>query len=422
MKIAVTGINGYIGRNLAELVLRNGVEILALSRSRPIFLDDSIGWMEFNLAHPKEIFFPNDLKVVVHLATQVNNFSTESVRKEIQATTLLIDSATRVGARFIFISSQTADLNAASKYGQIKWEIERLVLNSGGIVIRPGQVYGGIPGGLYLKLLKMGKNKLILPKLLPAPSVQPIYIGDLTAAIYKLLNFEGCSGQIYSLGSPVPVSFDLFLKTIIGVKKRNCIVSIPVPTIFPLLLSKIFTKNQKLQQLKSLIYLKPMDTKSSLDALEIPINPFPSGLDLSNKINYRKLILEGFIFYRYLLGFNPPLSFLRNYKKAIISLSGGCIIELPSIYASCPWVLRLVNINKDGRKFDRELANRIHIASVLAEASQMGAVQFSGIGMKFSFMRSLCEIFSALSQEALWRIAGILCRPFLKMLKLYPGQ
>lgn len=421
MKIAITGINGYIGQNMSLRAINQGFEILALCRTQPIYPKNVVEWYPFDLSRPKLVDLPHNLLAVIHLATQVNNFSSDSIDLEIRSTKLLIESTSKVGARFIFISSQTAALDAPSLYGQMKWKIERLVLEAGGIVIRPGQVYGGHPGGLYYKLLHLAKSHLVLPKFFPAPLIQPLHINDLLDAIDKLLLMEGCNAAIYSLGTSKPIPFTNFLKSLSAACTSNCHIWIPIPTIIPVVLSKIFSTNQQLQQLKSLLMLNPMVVDSSIRELGIDIHEFPYGLN-DNKFKSQKLIQEGATLYRYLLGANPPFSFLKNYKNAILSLENVEFIKLHNIYSLFPCLLKLVFTNQRGEKYQQNLAFRIHIASVLAEASQSGAAYYIGIGQKTSFIKSTCGVLNAIFQEMLWRILGVIFRPILKILKLYPGQ
>src|SRR5690606_18848395 len=98
---------------------------------------------------------------------------------EIHAASALLSATTALKARFIFVSSQTAQAGAPTQYGRTKHSIEQLVLESGGIVIRPGMVYGGPSLGLNGTLSRLVRKLPVLPAFLPSPRVQPVHVDDL---------------------------------------------------------------------------------------------------------------------------------------------------------------------------------------------------------------------------------------------------
>jgi nucleoside-diphosphate-sugar epimerase len=182
MKIAVTGATGYIGRHLVRRLVFNSNEVLAMSRSRPI--QAGVKWEFFDLIEAAKVGLPA-VDVVIHLAANTRNESV-TAQNELGACKHLLAQTNSCSAQFVFVSSQTARSDAVSEYGKIKLSIEQAVLSSGGIVVRPGQVYGGEPLGLFGSVTELVARLPVLPLFTPVPLIQPVHIDDLVTALETL--------------------------------------------------------------------------------------------------------------------------------------------------------------------------------------------------------------------------------------------
>ena len=131
IKIVITGATGYIGTRLAALATRRGYAVVSASRQHHASCTAS--WIDFDLASNEAVVLPEGTDVVVHLAA--NTVATNPLDDpDVTAAQGLIKSAQNAGARFIFISSQTARADAPTPYGRTKWRIEQEVLAAGGWV------------------------------------------------------------------------------------------------------------------------------------------------------------------------------------------------------------------------------------------------------------------------------------------------
>src|SRR5262249_26051026 len=67
------------------------------------------------------------------------------------------------GGRFVLVSSLSAFEGASSDYGQSKLELERAVLQRGGVALRPGLVFGVGAGGLFGAMVAAISKRAITP-------------------------------------------------------------------------------------------------------------------------------------------------------------------------------------------------------------------------------------------------------------------
>jgi len=75
----------------------------------------------------------------------------------------LLDGLAARGGRVVLISSLSAFEGARSLYGQAKFELERAVLERGGVVVRPGVVFGIDAGGLFGAMAVALSRRSIVP-------------------------------------------------------------------------------------------------------------------------------------------------------------------------------------------------------------------------------------------------------------------
>jgi nucleoside-diphosphate-sugar epimerase len=150
--IAVTGANGYVGGRIISHLRGAGEEAVALVR-RPHAGDLSSGSgrpaRRYALGEPLEPSVLDGIETVVHAAWDLSRRGAEIRAVNVSGSLELLDELAARGGRAVLISSLAAFAGARSLYGQAKLELERAVLERGGVVIRPGLVFGVDAGGLF---------------------------------------------------------------------------------------------------------------------------------------------------------------------------------------------------------------------------------------------------------------------------------
>jgi len=184
---AITGSSGYVGGSVKNYFAARGWEILELTRQ------------------PK----PNSRAVKFQLGTEISASSLAGVsalvhcaydfmplrRDEILAVNIegsrkLFRAAGAAGVgKIICISSISAYDGCRSLYGKAKLEIEKIALEHGALVIRPGLVYGGGLGGMFGNLAAQVRKSSVIPLIGDGSQVQfLVHSEDLCAFI------ECCAG------------------------------------------------------------------------------------------------------------------------------------------------------------------------------------------------------------------------------------
>jgi nucleoside-diphosphate-sugar epimerase len=407
MKVLITGATGYIGTCLVDLIFLNGHEVIVAARKQ--FLNNSPQSIFFDLSlnHISEL--PNGVDAVVHLAANTTQTNFKDSDLEIAAAKKLMNAAKKIDAKFIFVSSQSARVDAPTLYGKTKYQIEQLVLLEGGWVVRPGLVYGGKNQGLFGTLVNLVRKLPILPTFFPIPYVQPIHVEDLSKGLLKLIEQQDLPMGIYCLAAPRPISFAVFLKEIASARLYCWRGFVVVPTFFVYwiinLLGPIHASRLGLDRLKALFELPLMNTADDLNHLGIKLRSLSSGMHRSGNNQRRELLRESGAMFRYVLNSSPDKDLIRRYVRAIERLRNGCAIGLPNFFIYYPKTISLVDASSSNtNQPTQEFLWRLDAATLLAEASTQGASRFLGAGQKDGWIKSALLLTYLVIGELGWRM------------------
>ena len=417
MKIVVTGATGYIGSRLVKVAISQGYDVVLMSRRRSEYY--KLSWIKYDLFSSALPTLPSGTFALIHLAANTGTDQDLDNDLELRAARLLLTATKKRGAKFIFVSSQTARSDAPTPYGLTKWSIEQEVLAAKGFVVRPGLVYGGSERGLFGSLVNVVKKSLLLPNFLPAPKIQPIHIDDFTEGLMTIVKNNVIKPRVICLASPTPIEFSHFMIALAKERVRRLRLLVPIPVLFVKfiggLLGKQLSSRLGITKLKSLFDLPVISTESELKLLNLKLRPLLSGLHPSGNNERRRLINEGSALLCYILRTRPDKDLIRRYVRAVEKLWGGNPLLLPSWAIKWPKTIALF----DNRPLilsacEKEFFLRLDAATVLAEATTEGAKRFLGLGRKRGKIISLISIFIALFSEVFWRFLRLVCAPLLR--------
>ena len=405
MHILVTGSTGYIGSRFIKRALEGEHKISFASRHIPPSDDEK--YIYFDLNNTGQISLPNEIDAVVHLAANTSNVSDIPSEEELQSAKILVKAAKKIGAKFLFVSSQTAQSNLSSGYGKTKWLIEKVVLNDGGFVVRPGLVYGGSLNGLFGTLANVVDRLPVLPKFYPSPQVQPIHIDDLILCLIRILEDKNITSRIFYLGQEKPISFNKFLCKLSELRFRSKKFTVPAPVFFinVILSFPLFPVWRK--KFKSLVELPNMEVGDSLSVLNVNLRSLDDGMSFSVSPGRRILLLEASALLKYILRTNPGPALLKRYVRALESLGNVTPLRLPSEFIAFPFLISFINLKSlRPSQFQVSFENRLNLSAALAESTLVGARRFIKSYGSGSTSIAVFELFNALLRECFCRLIG----------------
>lgn len=211
MIVAVTGAQGLIGRALVRSLRNAGLTARRLTRMPADGAD-----RRFVLGEKTDPAALEGCDALIHNAYDFAACGEAAVRRvNIEGSLRLFEAADAAKVKtLVFVSSISAWEGCASVYGRGKLEVERAAFARGGVVARPGLVYGG-SGGMFGALAKL----CALP-LLPVfdGGRQPLYLAGLDEVARDLvysLSWDPAANKVpVTLAHRVPVPFRDLLEAI----------------------------------------------------------------------------------------------------------------------------------------------------------------------------------------------------------------
>ena len=427
--VLITGASGYLGEHLITQLATRGYQVNALTR-RPdaIAPRKGVRLFRYRMGEGADDRALDNVQAVVHAAANTRGEPDTSDKAERSAAVDLLDLAERFGVtRFIYVSSLAASADG-SGYGRLKWRIERDVLQRGGLVVRPGLVYGGTSGGGLFRLLdQLTATSPCIPAFLPSPRVYPIHIDDICQAIVNLVSGKetghaGTKAGVFTVAQQESVSLNTFLRRLVWHRHHRHPVPIPLPShlvtlakAIPLVPRHLAARLDGFAQLGT----RKERLRTQCEELAIVPRPLADGLVPTGGAR-RNLLEEGLALTAYAAGGRPRPLTLRRYARAIERSSSETRIsrclDLRPIFVACPRLLRLLDERSPILRWQsrerQELSQRLSLAVALAEADPHTAPSFHWrtgstlLAFTGLLLHLLCDLllqaFSALSWASQW--------------------
>lgn len=216
-RICLIGGTGFLGRNIAELLVREQHVVLIPTRRRErtkrnLITLPTVDVLEANVhddATLDRLFARCD--AVINLAGVLHStpgtpFGPEFARTHVQLPRRIVAACERAGVRrLIHVSAIGASSSAPSEYLRSKADGEAAVQSAANkmavTVFRPSVVFG--PDDSFLNTFAQLQRYLPFIALAGAEAkFQPVYVEDVARAIVTSLNREESFGQTYDLAGP----------------------------------------------------------------------------------------------------------------------------------------------------------------------------------------------------------------------------
>ena len=237
--VTVFGGSGFLGRHVVRALARRGYRIRVAVR-RPdlaLFLQPAgrvgqIHAVQANLRHPASVdAAARDADVVVNLVgilfergrqrfEAVQSFGAEACAL----------AASAYGARLVHVSAMGADENSPALYARTKARGEKLVLDAmpEATILRPSVMFGP-EDDFFNRFAAIARLVPALPLVGGGHTrFQPVFVGDVAAAIVAAVEGRTAPGTIYELGGPAVKNFKELMQYLLAVIERRRLL-LPVP-------------------------------------------------------------------------------------------------------------------------------------------------------------------------------------------------
>lgn len=233
-RCAVTGATGYVGTVVSACLKAQGHDVLELVR-RPS-REGNRKQAFFDLALPIEAETLRGVEVLVHCAYDFEPRTADEVRAiNVEGSRRLLSAADAAGvSRIILISTLSAFTGCRSLYGNAKLAIERDVQNRGGVVIRPGLVFGSASAGMVGALDRVVTRLPVVP--LIGGGNQLLYLcrdDDLARLVEVLISASGPFTMPFVAAAETPITLRGVLEVLAEARGFRCkFVSVPHTTAY----------------------------------------------------------------------------------------------------------------------------------------------------------------------------------------------
>ena len=274
--VAITGASGMLGTHLAEYFRRAGWRVRALMRdpSWDPFRERGTERARLDLERPIATETLAGADILIHAAYTTRFSSLAAARRvNIEGTARLIAAARSANARFVFVSSLAARVDAPSFYGRSKFEVEQLLTAPDDLVIRPGLILAQ-EGGLANRLRHAIARTHVMPLFGGGSQiVQTVHVDDLCAAFERAVGMAGAASL--NVAEPDGITMRDLLRLLAGAAGVRAL-PLPLP-VSPLLTLVRALERMRVrmpfssENLLGLTGMRRVETRADLQRLRIEL-------------------------------------------------------------------------------------------------------------------------------------------------------
>ena len=237
--VTVYGGSGFLGRHVVRALAQRGYLIRVAVRRpdlafhlQPLGRVGQIHAVQANLRNaPSVQAAARDASVLINLVGLLferGNQRFDTVHAHGAEQVALAASAH--GARMVHVSAIGADENSRAAYARSKAEAEKLVLAAlpQAVIMRPSVMFGP-EDDFFNRFAALARISPVLPLIGGGTTrFQPVFVGDVAAAIANAADGKAKPGTVYELGGPEVKTFEELLRYMLATIERKRLL-VPVP-------------------------------------------------------------------------------------------------------------------------------------------------------------------------------------------------
>jgi NADH dehydrogenase len=237
--VTVFGGSGFVGRNVVRALCKRDYRIRVAVRRpelaghlQPLGRVGQVHAVQANLRYPASI---EAAMRDSHIAVNLVGILAEGGAQRFDAVQAAgADAVAKVaaaaGARMVHVSAIGADENSPSRYARSKAAGEKAVLAAvpSATIFRPSVVFG--PEDQFTnRFAALARMSPALPLIGGGTTrLQPVYVGDVAAAIAEAVDGNAKAGATYELGGPEVLTMREILEMILSIiERKRILVSLP---------------------------------------------------------------------------------------------------------------------------------------------------------------------------------------------------
>jgi uncharacterized protein YbjT (DUF2867 family) len=240
MKILLTGANGYIGKRLLPVLLKQGHEVICCVRNKtrlPLHATDphpNMSVMEIDFLNTPDTPPPvENVDVAYYLVHSMSSNSRNFEQLEVISVKNFLSLAKQLSVKQIIYLSGITNSGKLSKHLSSRKRIEDLIIASGipFTVLKAGIIVGS--GSASFEIIRDLVEKLpvmIAPKWLNTPH-QPIAIRNVIEYLTRVILRPETLNKSFDIGGPDVLTYKEMLMQFAGVRGlKRFIITVPVMT------------------------------------------------------------------------------------------------------------------------------------------------------------------------------------------------
>ena len=213
--VAVTGANGFVGKNVRKFLYKNKVRVLGISRKNFGKYSTETKAQSKNLLEQRLQKKLKNYDVLVHLigiGVESSGSTFEEINVNLTKNTIKLCKKSGI-KKIIYISGLGVSKNNTSNYFISKYKAEQEIINSGldYTIFRASYIIGKTDHLTKSLSKQMKKGVIIIPGS-GKYQLQPIFVEDVAKIILKSILEKKFSKKILDLAGPRKISFEDFVK------------------------------------------------------------------------------------------------------------------------------------------------------------------------------------------------------------------
>ncbi len=220
-RIALTGANGFVGRNLRRFLKKQKIKVISIARKNfsTFPSETKIIINNFSKIQPSKLKNCTSLIHLIGIGRENVENDYHYVNFELTKQAIEICKKAKI-KKIIFNSGLGVSQNSTNSYFISKYKAEQEIINSGldYTIFRPSYIVGK-DDTLTKNLKKQIKKGTIRIPGSGNYKLQPIFVDDVTKIIFKAIKSKKFSRKIIELVGPKTISFENYISDFVGSKK-----------------------------------------------------------------------------------------------------------------------------------------------------------------------------------------------------------